>query len=113
MFVGSAGIAGLVNLVQGLNLRASKEAELLGMDEDQLGEFAYNYVEVRKDYLAWTPAAADTQMLDGSGVDQSPKIQGEALRVRHLNENAGQVLSMDGELTLTTVGMVEMDRIVG
>ena len=26
------------------------------MDDDQLGEFAYDYVEVRRDYLAWTPA---------------------------------------------------------
>lgn len=26
------------------------------MDDDQLGEFAYDYVEIRRDYLAWTPA---------------------------------------------------------
>ena len=39
-----------------MHLRASEEAELLGMDDDQLGEFAYDYVEVRRDYLAWTPA---------------------------------------------------------
>ena len=29
------------------------------MDDDQLGEFAYDYVEVRRDYLAWTPASSD------------------------------------------------------
>ena len=29
------------------------------MDDDQLGEFAYDYVEVRRDYLAWTPASTD------------------------------------------------------
>ena len=29
------------------------------MDDDQLGEFAYDYVEVRRDYLAWTPSRAD------------------------------------------------------
>ena len=51
----SAGVAFLVNLVPGLKLRASEGAELLGMDDDQLGEFAYDYVEVRRDYLAWTP----------------------------------------------------------
>lgn len=54
-FVVSAIIAYAINLVPGLNLRASEEAELLGMDDDQLGEFAYDYVEVRRDYLAWTP----------------------------------------------------------
>lgn len=54
-FVVSAIIAYAINFIPGLNLRASEEAELLGMDDDQLGEFAYDYVEVRRDYLAWTP----------------------------------------------------------
>jgi len=44
------------------------------MDDDQLGEFAYDYVEVRRDYLAWTPGTAapaaegvvDTQYLYGT-----------------------------------------------
>jgi Amt family ammonium transporter len=31
------------------------------MDDDQLGEFAYDYVEVRRDYLAWTPAKPDPE----------------------------------------------------
>lgn len=48
-----------INYIPGLHLRASEEAELLGMDDDQLGEFAYDYVEVRRDYLAWTPASTD------------------------------------------------------
>lgn len=58
-FVVSAILAFGINFIPGLKLRASEEAELLGMDDDQLGEFAYDYVEVRRDYLAWTPAAAD------------------------------------------------------
>jgi ammonium transporter, Amt family len=55
-FVMSAALAVIINYIPGLHLRASEEAELLGMDDDQLGEFAYDYVEVRRDYLAWTPA---------------------------------------------------------
>ena len=54
-FTMSAILAYIVNYIPGLHLRASDEAELLGMDDDQLGEFAYDYVEVRRDYLAWTP----------------------------------------------------------
>lgn len=54
-FVVSALIAYIIDKIPGLKLRASEEAELLGMDDDQLGEFAYDYVEVRRDYLAWTP----------------------------------------------------------
>ena len=58
-FVMSAILAYLINIIPGLHLRASEEAELLGMDDDQLGEFAYDYVEVRRDYLAWTPSKQD------------------------------------------------------
>lgn len=66
-FVVSAIIAYAINAIPGLNLRASEEAELLGMDDDQLGEFAYDYVEVRRDYLAWTPQKVD-QLEDGHHV---------------------------------------------
>ena len=45
-FVVSALIAKAIDLIPGLHLRASSEAELLGMDDDQHGEFAYDYVEV-------------------------------------------------------------------
>ena len=58
-FVVSALIAKAIDLVPGLRLRATEEAELIGMDDDQLGEFAYDYVEVRRDFLAWTPPKED------------------------------------------------------
>lgn len=58
-FVVSAIVATVINYIPGLALRASEEAELLGMDDDQIGEFAYDYVEIRRDYLAWTPHKAD------------------------------------------------------
>ncbi|TVY80742.1 Ammonium transporter MEP3 [Lachnellula suecica] len=61
-FVVSAGIAWLINLVPGLKLRVSEEAEMAGLDDDQLGEFAYDYVEVRRDYLAWSPERGDMGM---------------------------------------------------
>jgi len=60
-FVVSTIIAVIINFIPGLHLRASEEAELLGMDDDQLGEFAYDYVEVRRDYLAWTPATDEPE----------------------------------------------------
>jgi Amt family ammonium transporter len=58
-FTVSAILAFVINKIPGLKLRATEEAELLGMDDDQLGEFAYDYVEVRRDYLAWTPAKGE------------------------------------------------------
>lgn len=71
-FVMSAIIAYGINFIPGLHLRASEEAELLGMDDDQLGEFAYDYVEVRRDYLAWTPASGEQK---GDGHIINPKEQ--------------------------------------
>ena len=71
-FVMSAILATLVNYIPGLHLRASEEAELLGMDDDQLGEFAYDYVEVRRDYLAWTPTMKD-QREDGHEIPQTQR----------------------------------------
>lgn len=65
-FVMSAIIAYSINAIPGLKLRASEEAELLGMDDDQLGEFAYDYVEVRRDYLAWTPAKDEPEKTESN-----------------------------------------------
>merc|ERR1711939_131823 len=71
-FVVSALIAYAINFIPGLHLRASEEAELLGMDDDQLGEFAYDYVEVRRDYLAWTPATGE-QNGEGHNIPQGER----------------------------------------
>lgn len=38
----------LLNLVPGLSLRVSAENEEIGVDDDQLGEFAYDYVELQR-----------------------------------------------------------------
>lgn len=68
-FVMSTILAYAVNAIPGLHLRASEEAELLGMDDDQLGEFAYDYVEVRRDYLAWTPARDEPEKSESNIAD--------------------------------------------
>lgn len=85
-FVVSAILAYGINKIPGLHLRASEEAELLGMDDDQLGEFAYDYVEVRRDYLAWTPAKDEPEQTESNvnpgdrhGIaEHSTMIQGQA-----------------------------------
>lgn len=37
-----------MNLVPGLSLRVTAEEEELGLDDAQLGEFAYDYVELAR-----------------------------------------------------------------
>ncbi|KAK6455156.1 low affinity high capacity ammonium permease [Scheffersomyces xylosifermentans] len=43
----------VINKIPGLHLRITYNAEEVGVDEDQIGEFAYDYVEVRRDFLDW------------------------------------------------------------
>jgi ammonium transporter, Amt family len=40
-----------MNLIPGLTLRAAEEAEIEGIDEAEIGEFAYDFVEKERDYL--------------------------------------------------------------
>jgi len=54
-FVVTALLAKGVDMIPGMHLRASMEAETMGMDEDQIGEFATDYIEIRRDFLDWTP----------------------------------------------------------
>jgi hypothetical protein len=41
-----------MNKIPGLTLRASEEAEIEGIDEAEIGEIAYEFVERRRDYIA-------------------------------------------------------------
>ncbi|KAI0139466.1 ammonium transporter [Hypoxylon sp. NC0597] len=57
-FVLTCIILFLMNLIPGLSLRVSVEKEELGVDDDQLGEFAYDYVELQRhtsDVLTGSP----------------------------------------------------------
>lgn len=47
-----------MNLIPGLSLRASADAEDRGLDDDDMGEFAYDFVELRRDvgeYIGGSP----------------------------------------------------------
>ncbi|KAJ1331306.1 AMMONIUM TRANSPORTER MEP1 [Microdochium nivale] len=94
-FVMSALIAKAIDLIPGLHLRASEEAELLGMDDDQLGEFAYDYVEVRRDFLAWTPAM-ENQAEDNHRIEPQHGIEEHA---KMANTNGSQLASSDRNIS--------------
>lgn len=59
-FVLTCVILFLMNLVPGLSLRVSAEEEETGLDDGQLGEFAYDYVELSRhvNELVGTPEEA-------------------------------------------------------
>jgi len=56
-FVVTAVLAMLMNHVPGLHLRSTEEGETLGMDDMEIGEFANDYIEVRREYTDWTGAS--------------------------------------------------------
>lgn len=61
----TAIICFVIDKIPGLQLRITEEAEARGMDEDQIGEFAYDYVEVRRDYSQWGFDTGNNQEEDG------------------------------------------------
>lgn len=89
-FVMSAIIAKIIDVVPGLKLRASEEAELLGMDDDQHGEFSYDYVEVRRDFLAWSPQSSDPAR-DGDIIEPQHGIKEHACLTRPPSSTLGAV----------------------
>ncbi|KAK4192822.1 ammonium transporter AmtB-like domain-containing protein, partial [Podospora australis] len=50
-FVLTCAILFVMNLIPGLHLRASEESEILGIDDAEIGEFAYDYVELTREVL--------------------------------------------------------------
>jgi Amt family ammonium transporter len=60
-----------MNLIPGLRLRASEEAEVLGMDDAEIGEFAYDYVELTRDVINGDALMDDTES-KFSGEGESP-----------------------------------------
>ncbi|CCM06402.1 uncharacterized protein FIBRA_08662 [Fibroporia radiculosa] len=90
-FVMTAILAKAMNMIPMLSLRALPEEEVLGMDDVQastcrhvslfanaiwlqIGEFANDYIEVRRDYTDWTPAYARKASDTGS---QAPLAAGD------------------------------------
>ncbi|KAL6863476.1 hypothetical protein ACO1O0_003731 [Amphichorda felina] len=75
-FVLTCLILFLLNLVPGLSLRASPEEEELGMDDVQLGEFAYDYVELTR-HLSDT-VSVSSGVLAGAANGSSVSEKGDA-----------------------------------
>jgi len=75
-----------MNLIPGLSLRATEEAEILGIDDAEIGEFAYDYVELTREVLNDTsdteskysarntsaPIVTDAEKIDGPRPDIEP-----------------------------------------
>lgn len=74
-FVMTCLILFLMNLIPGLSLRVSAEDEDLGLDDTQLGEFAYDYVEITRslgELITTSPGStADQHSLKGESPEKT------------------------------------------
>ncbi len=70
----------VMNLIPGLSLRVSAEEEELGLDDTQLGEFAYDYVELARNpaeaYQGEAPASSQ-----GSIKGEKPRLPSKPAEV--------------------------------
>ena len=64
-----------MNIIPGLQLRVSRDAERDGIDEAELGEFAFDFVEVRRDFDSWN--APDPNLIEGRVREELEKQQEE------------------------------------
>ena len=74
-FVVTAIILYVMNLIPWFRLRVSHEAERDGIDEAELGEFAFDFVEVRRDFDSWN--APDPNVIEGRVREELEKQQEE------------------------------------
>ncbi|KAI5855779.1 high affinity ammonium transporter [Tricharina praecox] len=66
-FGGTCIILFIMNLIPGLSLRASEEAEVLGIDDAELGEFAYDYVELTREVISEDESVPKFSTDNGTG----------------------------------------------
>ncbi|KAI0793351.1 ammonium transporter [Abortiporus biennis] len=86
-FVMTALLAKGMDMIPGLHLRTTPEDEALGMDDVQIGEFANDYVEVRRDFTDWTPPYDKGILTDSSMSSEVPPTAGD----RHGRPDVDQI----------------------
>lgn len=72
-FVVTGLILCIMNVVPSLQLRVSLEAEREGIDGAELGEFAFDFVEVRRDFDSWN--SPDPNFVEGRVREELEKQQ--------------------------------------
>jgi ammonium transporter, Amt family len=83
-FVGTCAILFVMNLIPGLSLRCSADAEIIGTDDAEMGEFAYDYVEITRE----TPSIETLE--GGATTHRREESQGSTSDIVHESMSAKQ-----------------------
>ncbi|GME70488.1 unnamed protein product [Ambrosiozyma monospora] len=78
----------ILNKIPFMALRVDEEAEANGMDEDQIGEFAYDYVEIRRNFF-------DMQHFDDPEHPETISAHGSTTASNTSASNSGKVNEKD------------------
>ncbi|KAI6134179.1 ammonium transporter [Pisolithus croceorrhizus] len=81
-FVATAIIAKAIDMTPGLHLKTTPEGESAGLDEVEIGEFANDYIEVRRHFTDWS--AFGDRMADSVASEMGglPDLQKDGHRLR-------------------------------
>ncbi|KAI6136961.1 ammonium transporter [Pisolithus sp. B1] len=81
-FVATAIIAKAIDMIPGLHLKTTPEGESAGLDEVEIGEFANDYIEVRRHFTDWS--AFGDRMADSVASEMGglPDLQKDGHRLR-------------------------------
>jgi Amt family ammonium transporter len=100
-FVMTCLILFVLNLIPGMHLRASEESEILGIDDAEIGEFAYDYVELTREVLNDVEGDVDAQE-NVSVFSEAQQLHRQAPSAsqrfspgREKNSNGSSIMMMD------------------
>ncbi|KAI5819847.1 ammonium transporter 1 [Pyronema omphalodes] len=112
-FLGSCVILFCINMIPGLSLRTDQEAEVLGVDDTELGEFAYDYVELAREVCTGVEMEGGGEeeeeggygggrMGSATGMGSTVGMEGlrgkgDELQLRNLPQQRGKGVHEDGD----------------
>ncbi|KAL5611529.1 hypothetical protein BROUX41_000878 [Berkeleyomyces rouxiae] len=85
----------VMNMIPGLSLRATEEAEILGIDDSEIGEFAYDYVELTREVLndvdheAASRYSAEGINFQGNGYEKATNMNNNSIPLMETMVEAG------------------------
>ncbi|KAG1902535.1 ammonium transporter AmtB-like domain-containing protein [Suillus fuscotomentosus] len=98
-FVVTALIVKCVDCIPGLHLRTTVEGEKLGLDEVEIGEYANDYIEVRRHFMDWTTfgngTSAHRSSVAGDKHDHPTLAQRDQQQNLHIEESNPDTNSAD------------------
>lgn len=114
----TALIAKTVNSIPGLSLRCSPEAEVLGMDEIEIGEFATDYIEVSRDFdtkstLVKELTERPKSFLVTATIHSDPNVTPKPIEAEQANNSISDVDESDSSITREIVTEKETQFVVG